>query len=342
MTAANQHTNEPEGQLTMTWTLFHGDRKPRTVTLPPPPPWRVFPAGSPDRAGPGTFQTTPELVTAINAALHLRRPLLLTGGPGSGKSSVAEAIAHELTLGDVLRWNVTSRSTLDDAIYNYDALGRLQHNQLPGNTDDITQFVRLGPLGTALIASTPQQPRVLLIDELDKGELDLPGDLLNVLERGEYDIAELRRHRERNLNIAGDDSASGDSTQNDESDEVTYPIERGQICCQAFPIVVMTSNGEREFPAPFLRRCVRYQLATPTLKHLTNIVTAHFDGPTAASHQDLIKEFHDRLTARAAVRPTLAIDQLLNAVHVLNGPDAPPQGDTKDLLEVILRELDHT
>ncbi len=343
----------------MSWTLFHGDGKPRNVTLPPPPPWRVFPADSPDRGGPGTFQTTPELVKAVNASIHLRRPLLLTGGPGSGKSSVADAVAHELNLGTVLRWNVTSRSTLDDAVYNYDALGRLQHHpHLTQHTteptddnltdaadraaDDITQFLRLRPLGPAPMASTTAQPRVLLIDELDKGELDLPGDLLNVFERGDYTIAELRRHRRPELDIAGDDPtpSNNETGGSDRSDgEVTYRIGRGRVRCQAFPIVVMTSNGEREFPAPFLRRCVRFRLDPPSLDHLTRIVAAHFNTTTAANHKTVIEGFHERLTARGA---TLAIDQLLNAVHILNGPDAPPQSDHEALLKVLLRELDRT
>ena len=119
------------------------------------------------------------------------RPLLVTGPPGSGKSSIAESVAYELRLGPVLRWHVTSHSTLEEAVFRYDALGRLQDNQLHSGEDDITKFLRLGPLGTALLGAG--LPRVLLIDELDKGELDLPSSLLNVLERGEYEIPELNR-----------------------------------------------------------------------------------------------------------------------------------------------------
>src|SRR5215510_5101621 len=169
----------------MPWKLYHGDRKPHDVRLPDPPPWRRFPIRGPDQGGDPTFIPTPEIVQAVNAALYLRRPLFITGPAGSGKSSVAESVAHELRLGPVLRWHVTSHSTLEEAMYRYDALGRLQQNQIHPGTDDITQFLRLGPLATALVARG--KPRVLLIDELDKAELDLPGDLLNVLERGEYE-----------------------------------------------------------------------------------------------------------------------------------------------------------
>lgn len=302
------------------------------MTLPDPPPWRTFPVSGPDSGGPPTFQSTPELVEAVNAALHLRRPLLLTGSPGSGKSSVAEAVAHELGLGRVLRWHVTSASTLEQAIYRYDALGRLQHTQREGADDDIGRFLRLGPLGTALVASTPQRPRVLLIDELDKGELDLPGDLLNVLERGEYDIEELARLDVDRVAIRGVES----------DPEETIEIDRGRIRCAAFPFVVMTSNGEREFPGPFLRRCIRFNLPVPGTEHLTRIVAAHLDDDIAAATVTLIEEFAERLKARGGARPSLAIDQLLNSVFLVTRDDAPEGAERDRLIELLQRELDRT
>src|SRR5947209_2045018 len=181
-----------------TWRVFTGDGKPKpNRPLPAAPPWRTFPTVSPDRGGRYVYQAYPKLVNAINLAISLRRPLLLTGQAGVGKSSVAEAIAHELVLGEVLRWNVTSRSTLEEGLYRYDALGRLRHQQRT-NTDALEDFLRLGPLGTALILS---RQRVLLIDELDKSDIDLPGDLLNVLERGEFEIPELARHDKSSAHI---------------------------------------------------------------------------------------------------------------------------------------------
>ncbi len=327
----------------MTWTIFRGDGHQRSepIRIPDPPPWRRFA----NQSSPVTFQTTPELVQAINAAIHLRRPLLLTGNPGSGKSSVADAVAHELNLGNVLRWNVTSRSTLTDAIYSYDALGRLQHHQLAalhrdtnptapdtdsGDRDDITRFLQLGPLGTALVASTPNNPRVLLVDELDKGELDLPSDLLNVFERGEYTITELARHTNNTHNVTGTGS------------DQTYTVTGGELRCVEFPIVIMTSNGEREFPAPFLRRCVRFDIGTPTPTQLHNIVAAHFNPETAAEQGELIEQF-TRLSNTLTNRPTLAIDQLLNAVHLLSGAHQPTGSEERTrLVELLLRELDRT
>src|SRR5262249_38678447 len=136
-------------------------------------------------------------IELVNAALYLRRPLLITGRPGTGKSSLIYAVAWELRLGEVLRWSITSRSTLQQGLYHYDAIGRLQDSQLGGTTTekrlppDISKYLKLGPLGTALLPTA--RPRALLIDEIDKSDLDLPNDLLNIFEEGEFPIPELER-----------------------------------------------------------------------------------------------------------------------------------------------------
>ena len=246
----------------MVWEIYHGNHEAHDYEAPDAPPWRQFPITDSNGAAAQDFIPTAEIVAAVNAAIYLRRPLLITGPPGSGKSSVAESVAQELRLGRVLRWHVTSHSTLEEAMYRYDALGRLQHNQLHPGKDDIRSFLRLGPLGTALLAE--EKPRVLLIDELDKGELDLPSDLLNVLERGEYEIPELNRLGETTWDI-----------REVNSDEI-HPVTGGRIRCSVFPIIVMTSNGEREFPGPFLRRCIRLNLSLPDENRLTEIVNGAF------------------------------------------------------------------
>ncbi|MGQ4386756.1 AAA family ATPase [Streptomyces sp. SAS_270] len=308
----------------MTWQPFYvGDGTPRDVDLGEPPPWRTFPRQAVHRQ----FQPPSGLVGAVNAALALRRPLLITGPAGSGKSTVIEQVAAELKLGEVLRWHITSRSTLTDALYRYDALGRIHAQRLdgPGGSDDITPFLQLGPLGTALLPGP--RPRALLIDEIDKGDLDLPSDLLDVLERGEFEIPELARYRETEVLVREWGSA-----------ERSW-VERGRVQCGAFPFIVMTSNGERDFPPAFLRRCIRYVMPLPTAETLLRIVDAHLgaEGDAGSSSQvyALVAEF----VARVAEGQTLAIDQLLNAVHLLTGGSAPGGEETQEVMNLVLREL---
>ena len=309
----------------MAWgSYYRGDGSVHAESLGPPPPWRQFP-----RKPLGfKFQPPEGLTDAVNAALSLRRPLLVTGTPGSGKSTVIESVAEELVLGPVLRWHITSRSVLSEALYRYDVLGRIHEQQLgnasPGNVvDDIAPFLQLGPLGTALVPST--RPRALLIDEIDKSDLDLPSDLLDVLERGEYEIAELPRYSAADVAVRIWDS------------EKRYTVHRGRVQCAEFPFIVMTSNEERDFPAPFLRRCIRFSMPTPDDEAIRKIVLAHLDieigsdGPMA----DLVAGFVARLEAGE----NLAIDQLLSAVFVLSGREAPVGTQREELARMLLREL---
>jgi MoxR-like ATPase len=312
--------------MAMTWgSYYRGDGSVREAELAPPPPWRVFPR----QPIGGMFRPPPGLAVAVNAALTLRRPLLLNGAPGSGKSTVIESVAEELGLGAILRWNITSRSTLGDALYSYDVLGRINEQQLKtaaGKAEavsDIAPFLRLGPLGTALVPSG--RPRALLIDEIDKSDLDLPSDLLNVLERGEYEIPELVRYDFDEVPVRLWDSAD------------THPVVRGRVACTEFPFIVMTSNEERDFPPAFLRRCIRFTMPPASEGELRDIVGAHFvmtvpeDGPIA----ELVAAF----AARLAAGDSVAIDQLLNAVFVLSGDDAPKDPQRAELAGILLREL---
>ncbi len=167
---------------------------------------------------------------------------------------MAYAIAHELNLGSVLSWAITARSTLQEGLYSYDALARLQDSQLPPSTpppadgkepqkkpqdkdiaQDIGKYITLGALGTAFLPSS--LPRVLLIDEIDKSDINLPNDLLNLLEEGEFEIPELvRRSQSSNekFNVRTQDK------------DIDALIKAGRVGCFAFPIIVMTSNGERD------------------------------------------------------------------------------------------------
>lgn len=324
----------------MTWQPYyagHGTPPARPedrAELPPAPPWREFPRRSLHRQ----FVPPAGLIEAVNAALALRRPLLVTGPAGSGKSTVIEQVAAELDLGTVLRWHITSRSSLADALYRYDALGRIHAQRLqrpsdappagpdgPAGGDDIAPFLRMGPLGTALLPT--DRPRALLIDEIDKSDLDLPSDLLDVLERGEFEIPELARY--------GTDVVAVREWQGDRHHEV----RRGRVQCTEFPFIVMTSNGERDFPAAFLRRCVRFTMPLPTPDTLLRIVEAHMGAHAAATPaaDRLVTTFLERLSAGES----LAVDQLLNAVHLLAGTDAPDEARRQAVEDLILRELSH-
>lgn len=309
-----------------TWPVYTGDGEPHDgiEQLPPPPPWRTFDGGpelatpdedddisatSPDRRHRArTYRATQLAVQLVNAALYLRRPLLVTGPPGSGKSSLPYAVARELKLGPVLRWNITSRTTLHDGLYQYDPLsrlyaaGRTAARQRPRDSE-LEDHLRLGPLGTALLPYA--RPRVLLIDEIDKSDLDLPNDLLHILEEGKYEIPELVR--------AARHTPSAQVMVDGTDDRVT--IARGRIQCRAFPFVVMTSNGEREFPPAFLRRCVRLELPQPRGAHLERIVRAHLGEPDANA-RELIDRFLEQ-----GKRGELATDQLLNAIYLTGTPE---------------------
>ncbi|MFJ3960799.1 AAA family ATPase [Streptomyces sp. NPDC090036] len=330
----------------MNWTPYYtgtGSATEQLRRLPPPPPWHA-PTGRADPAQAlspaSTYRADPELVDAVNAALHLRRPLLLTGPAGSGKSSVIEQIATELGLGSVLRWHITSRSTLADALYRYDALGRIhaynlraigrpaasQHGRALRRAsrpvrEDLGDFVQLGPLGTALLPGP--LPRALLIDEIDKSDLDLPSDLLDVLERGRYEIPELARHSRSHVTVRTTDPG------------VRHDIKDGLVECSEFPVIILTSNGERDFPAPFLRRCVRFRMPALTAKALTGIVEAHLEKVEEDTTQDLVNAFVDRLNRGE----NLAVDQLLSAVHLLRGARVQDDEQRKRLQELLFQGL---
>jgi len=305
-----------------------------TQILPPPPPWRNF--GGPPPSSDGhppeddgeasrrlgsEFHLTEQLVDhheldMVNASLYLRRPLLLTGKPGVGKSALAYRIARELRLGRVLKWSISTHTTLTSGLYRYDAIGRLQAaatgQQRSGAAEDlpIGDFLRLGPLGTAFLPR--KLPRVLLIDELDKSESDLPNNLLSIFEDGEFVIDELARvrHSTRKMTVHTDDPNE------------TATVTDGRVRCYAFPIVIMTSNGEREFPPAFLRRALQLEIKDPNVEQLAAMVANHLLDPDGLHRDALVREFVEKSRTEGGI----PADRLLDAVYLATSGAYKPDG----------------
>jgi MoxR-like ATPase len=316
------------------WRLFRGDGASRRVAFPPPPPWRKLEEAADHRGR--TYRPTDSEVEMVNVALYLRRPLLVEGPPGSGKSSLAFAVAKELELGPVLHWPINSRTVLRDGLYRYDAVGRMHKLGLRAGTApaepaveaDIGSYLTLGPLGTALLPA--DRPRVLLIDEIDKSDIDLPNDLLHVLENGAFGIPELERVAATNsvVEVLADPGEGGSV--------VKTTITNGRVQATTFPFIVITSNGERELPPAFLRRCVRYAMQDPDERRLRAIVEAHL-GPVADGDQ--VAAAIRKFLARLQGGEELAIDQLLNAVYLLTGERRPSDEDWGRIADAVLRDL---
>ncbi|WP_282700640.1 MoxR family ATPase [Streptomyces sp. CC219B] len=291
---------------TPSWWLYRGTGVPlapaeRDRRWPAPPPWRTYAgvpdesaARPPDTAGTrvlgavgGSVAADPEEVLRVNTALFLRRPLLVAGEPGSGKSALAHRIARELGLGPVLRWRITGGSTLGEGLYV--AAG-------PG-------VVRLGPLGTALLPR--RLPRVILADDLDRSGFDLPDELLGVLEDGEFAVPELLG--------AGAADGSGVLVHTCEPG-VTATVREAVVRCHEPPLLIATTGGERDLPASFLRRCVTLDLPRMTSERLAALARSRF--PALAGEQGPLL---DALLDRAARDPGSGpvAERLLNALHLV-------------------------
>jgi MoxR-like ATPase len=189
-------------------------------------------------SGTATYLSDPALEAAVNCALALQKPLLVRGEPGTGKTLLAEAVASSLGC-ELIRWSIKSTTKAEEGLYIYDAVSRLYDSRFQDkDVSDIEQYIRLGPLGRAFEA---EQRVVLLIDEVDKADIEFPNDLLNELDRMTFTIRETGR----------------------------------EVTARHRPAVIITSNNEKELPDPFLRRCVFHYLDFPEPEFMQRILDVH-------------------------------------------------------------------
>ena len=186
-----------------------------------------------------TYVTTPDLELAVNAAVTLERPLLVKGEPGTGKTLLAEEIAKSLGT-DIVRWHIKSTTKAQQGLYEYDAVTRLRDSQLgDSRVKDIGNYILKGKLWEAFEA---KKRVVLLIDEIDKADIEFPNDLLLELDRMEFFVYETREN----------------------------------IVAKNRPIVIITSNNEKELPDAFLRRCIFHYINFPERDTMEKIINVHF------------------------------------------------------------------
>ena len=229
--------------------------------------------------GTRTYVAGDELKTAVNAAIALERPLLVKGEPGTGKTLLAQAISESLGL-DLIHWPVKSTTRAQDGLYVYDTVQRLYDARFgDGDVKDIRRYIKLGPLGKAFASS---QRQVLLIDEVDKADLEFPNDLLHEIDRMRFIIPE-----------------TGD-----------------EVVATHRPVVIITSNNEKELPDAFLRRCVFHFIDFPDQELMKRIVRVHHPKVDDALVDQAVVAFYElRTVPRLRKRPSTS--ELVDWIAVL-------------------------
>jgi MoxR-like ATPase len=237
--------------------------------------------------GTKTYVTTDDLKIAVNAAITLERPLLIKGEPGTGKTVLALEVAKALKA-PLIEWHIKSTTKAQQGLYEYDAVTRLRDSQLGDErVKDIRNYIKQGKLWTAF--SSPERP-VLLIDEIDKADIEFPNDLLQELDRMEF-----------------------------------FVYETGEtIKAQQRPIVMITSNNEKELPDAFLRRCFFHYIKFPDQQTMREIIEVHFPNLKGRLVQEALKIFYD-VREVPGIKKKPSTSELLDWIKLLLNEDIGPE-----------------
>jgi MoxR-like ATPase len=251
--------------------------------------------------GTDTYIVSDDLRHAVNVAVALQRPLLLRGEPGTGKTLLAENLAQALGM-ELVRWHVKSTTKAKDGLYVYDTVARLHDSRFgDGNVKDIEHYIKLGPLGQAL--STDHRV-VLLIDEVDKADIEFPNDLLLELDAMRFRVDETGR----------------------------------EVVAKERPIVIITSNNEKELPDAFLRRCVFHFIDFPTRELMQRIVKVHHPDIEAKVLDQTLEVFYG-LRALPRLRKRPSTSELIDWITALkrSGVDLARIGNGIPFLGTLLK-----
>jgi MoxR-like ATPase len=237
--------------------------------------------------GSATYVSTDDLTIAVNAAITLQRPLLVKGEPGTGKTRLAEEVATALGL-PLFEWHIKSTSKAQQGLYEYDAVSRLRDSQLGDpRVHDISHYIVKGMLWHAF---TSDKPSVLLIDEIDKADIEFPNDLLRELDRMEFYVYETR--------------------------ELVQAKQR--------PFVFITSNNEKELPDAFLRRCFFHYIRFPDKETMQKIVDVHYPGLKRTLIREALEVFFE-LREVPGLKKKPSTSELLDWIKLLVAEDIPPE-----------------